>query len=180
VCSQEAEADVVADSRVDGGVSVTGLTINAVGEQWELKWTVSGDTSDVDAWMICSDRTNFNAANMPMESCQTTSSADVDSYSWAKPTAVGSFTYFFTVVPVDELGNIQAGDSINSIDYFREGEDVGTDNNNTIGDVDETASGVPGWTWGVIGGIVLIALVAGGFILSRGDGGGDEGKDWDY
>ena len=67
-----------------------------------------------------------------------------------------------------------------SIDYFREGTTGGQDDNNTVGDQDATASGVPGWTWGVIGGIVLIALVAGGFILSRGEGGGDEGKDWDY
>jgi len=116
---------------------------------------------------------------MPLENCQTTS-ADSTEYMWTKPTTVGSATYYFAVVPVDKLGNIQTGDSLNSIDYFREGEDGGTDTNNTVGETDETASGVPGWTWGVIGGIVLIALVAGGFILSRGEGGGDEGKDWDY
>jgi len=179
VCSPGETADVVADSKVGGDASVSGVQIVEIGEQWQITWTPAGDTSDVAQWMICADRSNFNAINMPLENCQTTS-ADSTEFMWTKPTIVGSATYHFAVVPADELGNIQTGDSLNSIDYFREGEDGGTDTNNTVGETDETASGVPGWTWGVIGGIVLIALVAGGFILSRGDGGGDEGKDWDY
>ena len=53
------------------------------------------------------------------------------------------------------------------------GCDVTTDNNNT--DSDDTSSGeLPGWTWGAIGGVVVVTFIAGAFILSRGGGDGEE------
>ena len=41
------------------------------------------------------------------------------------------------------------------------------------------SAGVPGWTWGLIGGLLLVAVIVSAGILRRGDD-GDEGKDWDY
>ena len=55
------------------------------------------------------------------------------------------------------------------------------DNNGTIGETgDAASSSVPGWAWGAIGGVVVVAFVVGAFILSRGDGEGGDDKDWDY
>ena len=62
--------------------------------------------------------------------------------------------------------------------FFKANEGGEIDNDNTDGD--ETSSGeLPGWTWGAIGGVVVIAFIAGAFILSRGGGDGED-KDWDY
>jgi hypothetical protein len=41
---------------------------------------------------------------------------------------------------------------------------------------DET---LPSWAWPAIIGVVVIAFIAGAFILSRG-GDGDDNKEWDY
>jgi hypothetical protein len=41
------------------------------------------------------------------------------------------------------------------------------------------SDGVPGWTWGLIGGLLLVAVIVSAGILRRGDDDG-EGKDWDY
>ena len=50
---------------------------------------------------------------------------------------------------------------------------------NDVGSTTDVEGAVPSWTWGVIIGIVVVAFVAGAFILSRG-GDGEDGKDWDY
>ena len=61
---------------------------------------------------------------------------------------------------------------------YNQDASVDVDNNNT--DSDDTSSGeLPGWTWGAIGGVVVVAFIAGAFILSRGGGDGED-KDWDY
>ncbi|MEZ8032073.1 MAG: hypothetical protein QMC44_00305, partial [Candidatus Poseidoniaceae archaeon] len=76
------------------------------------------------------------------------------------------------------LGNSVAAGAMNSIDYQRDADNTNVDDG-TVVVGEEVSSGVPTWTWGVIGGVVVIAFIAGAFILSRG-GSGDEGKDWDY
>jgi hypothetical protein len=100
------------------------------------------------------------------------------SATFAMPMTSGTFTYHFTAVPVDALGNSAAAGSMNSIDYQRDADNTNTDDGIVVVG-DEVASGVPTWTWGVIGGVVVVAFIVGAFILSRG-GDGDEGKDWDY
>ena len=50
----------------------------------------------------------------------------------------------------------------------------------TTTDSEEASSGVPTWTWGVIGAVVVVAFIVGAFILSRGEGDGDDDKEWDY
>ena len=90
--------------------------------------------------------------------------------------------YFFTAVPMDALGNMDAAASMNSIIDTRAADNPNSnDGNGTIGDTgDDASSSVPTWTWGLIGGVVIVAFIAGAFILSRGDGEDGEGKDWDY
>lgn len=166
---------VVADSAVDGDASATDLTIAAAENTWTVSWTPGGAQDDVASWKVCYQRGTFDAANMP-ETCldATGTTLDVDISTWS----AGTYTYHFTAVPVDALGNSMAAASMNSIDYQRDGDTSNTDDGTTIIGED-VEGGVPTWTWGVIGGVVVVAFIVGAFILSRG-GEGDEGKDWDY
>ena len=166
---------VVADSAVDGDASATDLTIAAAENTWTVSWTPAGAQDDVASWKVCYQRGTFDAANMP-ETCldATGTTLDVDISTWS----AGTYTYHFTAVPVDALGNSMAAASMNSIDYQRDGDTSNTgDGTTVIGE--DVEGGVPTWTWGVIGGVVVVAFIVGAFILSRG-GEGDEGKDWDY
>jgi hypothetical protein len=167
---------VVADSAVDGGAAATGLTIAAVQNTWTVSWTPEGAQDDVASWRVCYQRGSFTAAEIGETTCLDAqgTSLDVDISTWTP----GTFTYHFTAVPVDALGNSVAAGSMNSIDYQRDADNTNTDDGSTVLD-DDVQSGVPTWTWGVIGGVVVVAFIAGAFILSRG-GDGDEGKDWDY
>jgi len=166
---------VVADSAVDGDASATNLTIAAAENTWTVSWTPAGAQDDVASWKVCYQRGTFDAANMP-ETCldATGTTLDVDISTWS----AGTYTYHFTAVPVDALGNSMAAASMNSIDYQRDGDTSNTGDGTTIIG-EEVEGGVPTWTWGVIGGVVVVAFIVGAFILSRG-GEGDEGKDWDY
>ncbi|MDA8690024.1 hypothetical protein N9M86_02935 [Euryarchaeota archaeon] len=166
---------VVADSAVDGDASATDLTIAAAENTWTVSWTPAGAQNDVASWKVCYQRGTFDAANMP-ETCldATGTTLDVDISTWS----AGTYTYHFTAVPVDALGNSMAAASMNSIDYQRDGDTSNTDDGTTVIGED-VEGGVPTWTWGVIGGVVVVAFIVGAFILSRG-GEGDEGKDWDY
>ena len=93
----------------------------------------------------------------------------------------GTYMKYFVVVPVDNVGNkyyaSSSSESGADAPYIVDAT-VDVDNNNT--DSDDTSSGeLPGWTWGAIGGVVVVAFIAGAFILSRGGGDGED-KDWDY
>ncbi len=167
---------VIADSEVDGGAAATDLTIAAEGNTWTVSWTASGDQTDVASWKVCYNRGTFTAGQIDETTCvdATGTSVDIDISTWS----AGTYTYHFTAVPVDALGNSVAAGSMNSIDYQRDANnDNDADGTTVIGD--DVESDVPTWTWGLIGGIVVVAFIAGAFILSRG-GDGDEGKDWDY
>ena len=81
-------------------------------------------------------------------------------------------------MPVDGLGNSAAAASMNSIEYHRDVVVIDDNDGGSIGTGGDSA-GVPGWTWGLIGGLLLVAVIVSAGILRRGDD-GDEGKDWDY
>ena len=166
--------NVTADKSVDGGVSAMNFAVSEAGETWVIDWDATGETFDVASWNVCYQRGTFNAANMPT-TCASTATTDV---TLDKPTAAGTYTYYFTAVPVDALGNSAAAGALNSIDYQRDADTSNIDDGtNVTGDV--TSGEVPTWTWGVIGGVVFAAFIVGAFILSRG-GDDDENKDWDY
>jgi hypothetical protein len=133
-------------------------------------------------WHVCSqNRESFTAAEMP-SNCVPTADAATTTADVMMSTSPGQYTVYFVVVPVDALGNkaYAASNSDSGADapFFKENEGGTTDTNSTDGD--DTESGeLPGWTWGAIGGVVIVAFIAGAFILSRGGSEGDE-KDWDY
>jgi hypothetical protein len=181
-CSTPGIASVVADKQVDGDVSATGLTVTAEDSSWVITWTVSGDASDVEMWSVCYASEDFTVGEMPTDCPDTAMGGDATTVTIQMPSIRTGTEYFFTAVPSDALGNMDAAASMNSIIDTRVADNSNTDDGSgTIGDTgDEASSSVPTWTWGLIGGVVIVAFIAGAFILSRGDGEGGEGKDWDY
>lgn len=168
--------NVTADKSVDGGVSAMNFAVTSdeTAETWTIDWDATGESYDVESWNVCYQRGTFDAPNMPT-TCASTTTTDVV-LDW--PTAAGTYTYYFTAVPVDALGNSASSGALNSVDYQRDADTSNIDDGtNVTGDV--TSGEVPTWTWGVIGGVVFAAFIVGAFILSRG-GEDDENKDWDY
>ena len=166
--------NVTADKAVDGGVSAMNFAVSESGEKWIVNWDATGETYDVASWNVCYQRGTFNAANMPT-TCATTLTTDVEI---DKPTAAGTYTYHFTAVPVDALGNTASAAALNSIDYQRDADTSNIDDGtNTTGDVVEGE--IPALAWGAIAAVVVAAFIVGAFILSRG-GDDEENKDWDY
>mgnify|MGYP006078762911 FL=1 len=166
--------NVTADKAVDGDVSAMNMAVSESGEKWIVNWDATGETADVASWNVCYQRGTFDAANMPT-TCASTVTTDVEI---DKPTASGTYTYHFTAVPVDALGNTAAAPALNSIDYQRDADTSNVDDGtNTTGDVVEGE--IPTLAWGAIAGVVIAAFIVGAFILSRG-GDDEENKDWDY
>ena len=78
--------------------------------------------------------------------------------------------------------NVFKFDSQNSLwntSYFKENVGGTSDDTNSTDGDDKESGELPGWTWGAIGGVVIVAFIAGAFILSRGGNEGED-KDWDY
>ena len=182
-CSTPGIASVVADKQVDGDAAATNVAVASQDDQWVLTWEVTGDTSDVAMWHVCWTTEEFTAGEMPTPCPDAAMGADATSVSIDMPTAIRTNQeYFFTVVPMDALGNMDAAEwKIDAQDTRTVDNSNTDDGNGTIGDTgDDASTSVPTWTWGLIGGVVIVAFIAGAFILSRGDGEGGEGKDWDY
>jgi len=169
---------IVADKGVDGGVSAMNMAVQAVGEEWTVSWAATGETFDVDHWNVCYQKQEtFDAANMPSQCVSTTSATDT-TINIAMPTAEGTWDYYFTAVPVDALGNSESAASMNSIEYHRDVIVTDPGDGGTVG-AGSGSDGVPGWTWGLIGGLLLVAVIVSAGILKRGDD-DEENKDWDY
>ena len=185
-CSTPGIGEAIADKRVEGDVSATNLRVEQDGDNWVVKWDVTGDSSDVAMWHVCYQRTDdFDAANMPTNCPDMVMGASGNTVTIAQPTTAGSFTYYFTAVPMDALENMNSAASMNSIDYYRQVANDNADGNGTIGDdADSTGGSVPAGAWAAIAGVIIVAFVVGAFILTRGDGeggeGAEDGKDWDY
>jgi hypothetical protein len=181
-CSTPGISSVVADKQVDGGVAASNLAVAAQDGQWVITWEVTGDSSDVAMWHVCWANEDFTVGEMPMPCPAMAMGADATTLTIDMPSIRTGQEYFFTAVPMDALGNMDAAASMNSIIDTRAADNTNSnDGNGTIGDTgDDASSSVPTWTWGLIGGVVIVAFIAGAFILSRGDGEDGEGKDWDY
>ena len=174
-------ASVVADKQVDDA-GATGVSVTEAGDKWTLTWTSTGSSDDVASWNVCyKNREAFDAANMPT-TCVNTGSADTMTADVMMSAAPGQYTVYFAVVPVDALGNTgtasSSGEAGADAAFFKANEGGEITDDNTDGD-DKESGELPGWTWGAIGGVVVVAFIAGAFILSRGGGDGED-KDWDY
>lgn len=173
--------NITVDSQIDGGAEAGAVIIQENGDNWDVTWVTYGDLDDVDGWKVCWSTTNFDSTNMPTN-CEKFEGSATEIASIPMPTAAGRQTYYFAVVPYDEFGNSGVSDADNSIEYYRAVNIEEPTANGTISDgSDGTGAGdLPGWALPAIGGVILVMVVIAAFILTRGGGGDNEGKDWDY
>ena len=179
-CGDSVSVTATSDSEV-AMVTATDVTITESGENWVVKWTGSAEDSDVAGWYVCYNRGEFTASEMKVMidagACKMVT--DGTEATIAKYTTVETTQVHFGIVPHDAVMNIAYGASTDSILYDRAQDTTNPDDGTTTTD-SEASSGVPTWTWGVIGAVVVVAFIVGAFILSRGEGEGDDDKEWDY
>ena len=174
--TEGSKSGVAADNEVNpasgaGGVSFTENTTHIL-----VAWT-SNDTTDVNQWEVCWDTATFdaNAVGLGQVSCELTGSTDA-SHAIAKKTPAGTHNMYVSVGGVDNLGNNEVSGQMGNTQYVNE-QDLDIDSGAEVGSGGD--ENLPSWAWPAIIGVVVIAFVAGAFILSRG-GDGDDNKDWDY
>ena len=179
-CTASLTESATADSEV-ASVTATSVTISETDTTWTIDWDASAVDDDIASWLVCYERGNgFDAdAAATMASNGDCLPASDTMLTLDKPTIIGTYMYHFAILPVDVVGNIAASASSDSIQYVNDQDTTNPDDGSTTTD-SEASSGVPTWTWGVIGAVVVVAFVVGAFILSRGEGEGDDDKEWDY
>ena len=179
-CGASVSVSATSDSEV-ASVTANDVTISESGENWVVTWTASSDDSDVAGWYVCYNRGEFTATEMKVMidagACKMV--MDGTEATIAKYTTVETTQVHFGIVPHDAVMNIAYASSTDSILYDRTQDTTNPDDGTTTTD-SEASSGVPTWTWGVIGAVVVVAFIVGAFILSRGEGEGDDDKEWDY
>ena len=167
---------VAADNEVSPASGAGGVSFTENNTHVLVAWT-SNDTTDVTQWNICWDAATFdaNAVGLGQVSCELTGSSDA-SYSIAKKTPAGTHNMYVSVGGVDNLGNTEESGQMGNTQYVND-QDLDLNPDDSVGSGgDET---LPSWAWPAIIGVVVIAFIAGAFILSRG-GDGDDNKEWDY
>jgi len=167
-----------ADAQVDPVAGATGLDAEKSGaDSISFVWSAA-DASDVDHWLICwsptahtsLEVTSLIGAGNCHPTADSSTSATMDRHT-------GAGTYLYSVTAVDDHDNMETQDSTDGL-TFTEDADLGVDNTDTIGD---TGSGgdIPTQAWVAIGALVLVAVIAGAFILTRGGVEGDD-EEFDY
>ena len=179
-CGDSVPATVTSDSSV-AAVTAASVTISESGENWVVAWEPSAVDDDVAGWYVCYNRGEFTATEMKVliDANACTMVMQGTEATIAKYTTVETTQVHFGIVPHDAVMNVAYGPSTDSILYDRAQDTTNPDDGSTTTD-SEASSGVPTWTWGVIGAVVVVAFVVGAFILSRGEGDDDDDKEWDY
>ena len=179
VGSPVASDSATADGQVDPVAGASDLTADEEsGNTVAFTWNVDDD-SDVDHWVVCWSIGDHDADEVQglMEgdnSCSASGDKTASHVSW-RPSAAG--TYHYSVSAVDSVGNMETAASSTALTVVGDETidwgsvpDIGTEG-------DEPP--IPQSAWIAIGILVLVAVIAGAFILTRGGGeGGDE--EWDY
>ncbi len=179
VGSPVASDSATADGQVDPVAGASDLTADEEsGNTVAFTWNVADD-SDVDHWVVCWSIGDHDADEVQglMEgdnSCSASGDKTASHVSW-RPAAAG--TYHYSVTAVDSVGNMETAASSAALTVVGDETidwgsvpDIGTEG-------DEPP--IPQSAWIAIGILVLVAVIAGAFILTRGGGeGGDE--EWDY
>ena len=179
-CGDASTATVTSDATV-AAVTANSVTIAESGDDWVVSWEPSAVDDDVAGWYVCFNRGEFTANEMKVliDAGACAMVADGTEATIAKYTTVETTQVHFGIVPYDAVMNVAYGASTDSILYDRAQDTTNPDDGTTTTD-SEASSGVPTWTWGVIGAVVVVAFIVGAFILSRGEGEGDDDKEWDY
>ena len=168
---------IVADGAVDPSPSVSGMTATTSASDISLNWDAT-DTSDVDHWIVCwSVGYNFEASDFDGLTCQEMTDA-ATSLTLSKEivcsgTCAGE--YFFAAAGVDANGNADSSAAQAKVDLSETVVDPGV----TPGEAnEEVEAGIPQGAMMAIVAVVVIAVIAGAVILTRGGGEGDD--EFDY
>jgi hypothetical protein len=165
-----------ADGLVDPDPGTSDITASNDGANISFSWTAT-DASDVDHWSICWSQAGVHTALEVTTNLIGTPSCYVTVDSTTSATIarhVSAGDYFYSVNAVDGVGNIAASDSSDALNFAGD-SGVLPGGGDTIGD-DPASEGIPQQAWIAIGLLVLVAVIAGAFILTRGgvEGGDDE------
>ncbi len=179
VGSPVASDSATADGQVDPAAGASDLTAaEEAGNMVAFTWNAADD-SDVDHWVVCWSIGDHDADEVQglldaENSCSASGDKTSSHVSW-RPSAAG--TYHYSVTAVDSVGNMETAASSTALTVVGD-ETINWDSVPNIG----TEGGddpIPQSAWIAIGILVLVAVIAGAFILTRGGGeGGDE--EWDY
>ena len=179
VGSPVASDSATADGQVDPAAGASDLAAaeeadNTVAFTWN-----ADDDSDVDHWVVCWSIGEHDADEVQglldaENSCSASGDKTSSHVSW-RPAAAG--TYHYSVTAVDSVGNMETAASSTALTVVGDETidwgtvpDIGTEGGDDP---------IPQSAWIAIGILVLVAVIAGAFILTRGGGeGGDE--EWDY
>ena len=168
---------IVADGAVDPSPEVTGMTVTVSASDISLNWEAA-DAGDVDHWNVCwAASYQFTADAFDGLQCQEMSDA-ATSLTLSKEIVCGgtcNAIYYFAAAGVDANGNADSSDAQASYDLSEVIVDPGVTPGETGEEVD---AGIDQTAMMMIVGVVVIAVIAGAVILTRGGGEGDD--EFDY
>ena len=167
-----------ADGQVDPTAGATGLEATSSGES-SIRFTWSAaDASDVNHWLICwspSHHTSLEVSSLiTANNCHTTADSSMDV---TMDRHSGSGVFYYSVAAVDSVGNMETAESTAGL-RFNDESGPGVNVDDTIG-VEGGDGEIPTQAWIAIGILVLVAVIAGAFILTRG-GDEDDSDEFDY
>ena len=162
------DASIVADSMVSPVPTVTNLKIEAIGEtQLKVSWDAT-QTEDVERWKVC-----MGMSKSATNQCFTTT-GPVSEKVLSKPTQ--KVRWFFNIYAEDNSENM-ANVGSTSVDLSDPNAlDAGI-GGPVLGSAEEGQ--VPMWAFGLIGAVVVLSIIIGAVIISRGSGDDDDDQ-WDY
>jgi len=167
-----------ADGQVDPTAGAADLEAESSGESSiHFTWSAT-DTSDVDHWMICwspAQHTALEVSSLMMAgNCHHTADSSMDV---TMDRHSGSGVFYYSVNAMDSVGNMETAESSAGL-RFTDESGPGVNVDDTIG-VEGGDGEIPTQAWIAIGILVLVAVIAGAFILTRGGGEGDS-DEFDY
>ena len=179
VGSPVASDSATADGQVDPAAGASDLTAaEEAGNTVAFTWNAADDT-DVDHWVVCWSIGDHDADEVQglldsENSCSESGDKTASHVSW-RPSSAG--TYHYSVTAVDSVGNMETAASSAALTVV--GDE--TIDWNAVPDIGTEANDdpIPQSAWIAIGILVLVAVIAGAFILTRGGSEGGE-EEWDY
>ena len=180
---------VTADGSVSPSPAITDLATSAKDldeavdgdDALGFTWSATG-TTDVAQWKICWAAFQFATSDWNgLENCETTedSAMSLDISEQALCGGPCSSTLYFGVAGVDAVGNVDTAEAA-----LAKNLGDGLDAPDTIftpaDDTESEESDAPQKAMYAIIALVVLAVIGGAFILTRGGGGEGEDKEWDY
>jgi hypothetical protein len=166
-----------ADGQVDPTAGAHDFDAQSTGDDIHFTW-IASDTTDVDHWMICWSPTAHKGLEvtslMTAGNCHSTADSSTD-VNMARHS--GSGIFYYSVAAVDPVGNMETADSSAGL-KFSSNTGQGTNYDDPM-DGDTGDGDIPTQAWIAIAVLVLVAVIAGAFILTRGGGEGDA-DEFDY